>query len=127
MSADIRHDLQRLQAARKYPTDRAHERTQLVQAGHRIGTAFPQGSHQQVPHRVPAEFTIPGEAVLQDIGPRPRGRILRAQRGHRHPKVTGWQYSEIPSKASARTTVIRHTHNGSDAVGDFAQTLQGHR
>ena len=70
---------------------------------------------------VPAELTLTGEAVLENIAPLVTpGRVI-AQGGQGHPQVSGREHAELVTQPSAGATIVGNRNHRRDLVGDQPQ------
>jgi hypothetical protein len=124
VAPNIRDDLQRIGATGQHPANGPHQRPKFLQASNRITCALPQGCHKHVAHGVSGQFTIAGEAELQDVCPAPFPLVVGAQSRERHPQIAGGQDPEIPPQPAARSAIVSNAYDGSDLIGDLAKPAQ---
>ena len=76
----------------------------------RPATGSPSSCHSatisRLPTAWPSSVAVAGEAVLRDLAPQSAPVVVAAQRGQRHPQVTGRQAAELAAQPAARAAVV---------------------
>ena len=68
-----------------------------------------------------AHLAVAGEAVLDDLLPRPAPVVVPAEGGQRHPQVARRQHAELAAEPPRRAAVVGHGDDGGRVVHDVAQ------
>ena len=124
-ATDLRRHHQGRERHRQDPAGGAEEASDPVEGRDVVAELLPQGDDQQVADHVSPHVAVPGEPVLEDLGPGLAPLVVAAQSGEGHPQVTGWQHSELLAQPARRATVVGHRHDGGQPVGHPAQRRQG--
>jgi hypothetical protein len=111
VAPNIRDDLQRIGATGQHSANGPHQRPKFLQASNRITCALPQGCHKHVAHGVSGQFTIAGEAELQDVCPAPFPLVVGAQSRERHPQIARALGTTVERIAEAADNIGRLSPN----------------
>ena len=128
--ADLGVDVHRAQRHREHTALGPQEPPHDVEGADMVAELLPQRHDEQVADDVAVHLALAGEAVLEDTLPGAAPLVLAAQRGERHPQVTGRQDAELAAQPARRAAVVGHgDHRGQvvhhHVVDEVAQRTQG--
>ena len=83
---------------------------------HEVSEQLPQADDEEVADHVVPHLALAGEPVLQHPRPGDAPLVAAAERGQRHPQVTGGQHPELAAQPAGRPAVVGDGHDGGELV-----------